>query len=95
MNEEQARKLIRASVITEKGTILEEANNQYLFKVDRRALFGDGRIGENPDRPRQEKKNRPHRRPQAQLEESHRYPQRGRFDRAGISRSMSGRMNGI
>jgi len=37
MNEVQARKLIRASLITEKGTILQEANNQYLFRVDRRA----------------------------------------------------------
>ncbi len=37
MNEVEARKLIRASVITEKGTVLEEKNNQYLFRVDSRA----------------------------------------------------------
>ena len=37
MNEAEARKLIRSSVITEKGTLLQEKNNQYLFRVDPRA----------------------------------------------------------
>ncbi len=37
MNESQAREILIAPVITEKGTVLEEKNNQYLFRVSSRA----------------------------------------------------------
>jgi large subunit ribosomal protein L23 len=37
MNDSEARQLIISPVITEKGTVLQEANNQYLFRVDVRA----------------------------------------------------------
>ncbi len=37
MRDSEARQLITSPVITEKGTILQEANNQYLFRVDIRA----------------------------------------------------------
>jgi len=37
MNDSEARQLIIGPVITEKGTVLQEANNQYLFRVDVRA----------------------------------------------------------
>lgn len=37
MNESQARELLIAPVITEKGTVLQEKNNQYLFRVAPRA----------------------------------------------------------
>lgn len=37
MNEEKARKIIINPVITEKGTSLQEKNNQYLFRVDSRS----------------------------------------------------------
>ncbi len=37
MNESQARELLIAPVITEKGTVLQEKNNQYLFRVSPRA----------------------------------------------------------
>ena len=37
MRDSEARQLIISPVITEKGTILQEANNQYLFRVDIRA----------------------------------------------------------
>lgn len=37
MNESQARELLIAPVITEKGTVLQEKNNQYLFRVSSRA----------------------------------------------------------
>lgn len=37
MKEAEARRLIRSPLITEKGSLLQEANNQYLFRVDRRA----------------------------------------------------------
>lgn len=33
MNESEARKLLIAPVITEKGTVLQEKENQYLFRV--------------------------------------------------------------
>ncbi len=33
MNESEARELLIAPVITEKGTVLQEENNQYLFRV--------------------------------------------------------------
>jgi len=34
MRDSEARQLIISPVITEKGTVLQEANNQYLFRVD-------------------------------------------------------------
>lgn len=37
MNESQARELLIAPVITEKGTVLQEKDNQYLFRVSSRA----------------------------------------------------------
>ena len=37
MRDSEARQLIISPVITEKGTVLQEANNQYLFRVDVRA----------------------------------------------------------
>ena len=37
MNESEARQLILSPVITEKGTVLQEKNNQYLFRVARPA----------------------------------------------------------
>ena len=37
MNDSEARQLIISPVVTEKGTVLQEANNQYLFRVDVRA----------------------------------------------------------
>jgi large subunit ribosomal protein L23 len=37
MNESEARQLIISPVITEKGTVLQEKNNQYLFRVARQA----------------------------------------------------------
>ncbi len=37
MNESQARELLIAPVITEKGTVLQEKHNQYLFRVAPRA----------------------------------------------------------
>jgi large subunit ribosomal protein L23 len=37
VNESQARELLIAPVITEKGTVLQEKNNQYLFRVSPRA----------------------------------------------------------
>ena len=37
MNESEARQLLIAPVITEKGTFLQEKNNQYLFRVPTRA----------------------------------------------------------
>jgi len=37
VNESQARELLIAPVITEKGTVLQEKNNQYLFRVAPRA----------------------------------------------------------
>ncbi len=37
MNENEARQLIISPVITEKGTVLQEKNNQYLFRVHPRA----------------------------------------------------------
>ena len=37
MNESEARQLLIAPVITEKGTVLQEQNNQYLFRVPPRA----------------------------------------------------------
>ncbi|MDP8236952.1 MAG: 50S ribosomal protein L23 [Candidatus Erginobacter occultus] len=37
MNESQARDLLIAPVITEKGTVLQEKNNQYLFRVTPRS----------------------------------------------------------
>lgn len=37
MREEEARQIILAPVITEKGTLLKEKGNQYLFRVDSRA----------------------------------------------------------
>lgn len=37
MNETRARELLIAPVITEKGTVLQEKNNQYLFRVAPRA----------------------------------------------------------
>jgi large subunit ribosomal protein L23 len=33
VNESEARELLIAPVITEKGTVLQEENNQYLFRV--------------------------------------------------------------
>ena len=33
MNENEARKILIAPVITEKGTVLQEKQNQYLFRV--------------------------------------------------------------
>ncbi|MFH1038671.1 MAG: 50S ribosomal protein L23 [PVC group bacterium] len=37
MNESEARQLIISPVVTEKGTVLQEKNNQYLFRVHPRA----------------------------------------------------------
>lgn len=37
MNESEARELLIAPVITEKGTVLQEKHNQYLFRVHARA----------------------------------------------------------
>ena len=37
MKESEARQLIISPVITEKGTVLQEKNNQYLFRVAPRA----------------------------------------------------------
>lgn len=37
MNESEARQLLIAPVITEKGTVLQEKHNQYLFRVAPRA----------------------------------------------------------
>lgn len=37
MRESEARQLIVSPVITEKGTVIQDANNQYLFRVDSRA----------------------------------------------------------
>jgi large subunit ribosomal protein L23 len=37
VNESEARALLIAPVITEKGTVLQEKNNQYLFRVRSRA----------------------------------------------------------
>jgi len=37
VNESEARQLLIAPVITEKGTVLQEKHNQYLFRVAPRA----------------------------------------------------------
>lgn len=37
MNEEEARKIVINPLITEKGTSLQEKNNQYLLRVDPRS----------------------------------------------------------
>lgn len=37
MREEEARQVVITPVITEKGTLLQERYNQYLFRVARRA----------------------------------------------------------
>lgn len=37
MKESEARRLLINPVVTEKGTVLQDANNQYLFRVDSRA----------------------------------------------------------
>jgi large subunit ribosomal protein L23 len=37
MKEEEARRIIISHLITEKGTLLQEKNNQYLFRVDSRS----------------------------------------------------------
>ncbi|MEA1926960.1 MAG: 50S ribosomal protein L23 [Candidatus Auribacterota bacterium] len=37
MNASEARQIIISPVITEKGTVLQEKNNQYLFRISSRA----------------------------------------------------------